>query len=162
TSTGQPFVVENRTGAGGLIALDAVAKAEPDGYTLAVGSNGPLTMSPHLYRDLKFDSIARLDPIIWYVTTPGVVIVRSDLKARDMAELLALSKASPGTLTMGSGGSGSILHLMGEYFQAVSGARWTHVPYKGSSPALADMAAGRIDVMFDVVSTAGPHIKTGK
>jgi tripartite-type tricarboxylate transporter receptor subunit TctC len=162
TSMGQPFVVENRTGAGGLIAMDAVAKADPDGYTLAVGGNGPLTMSPNIYRDLNFDPLARLEPIIWYVTTPGVLIVRADLKATNVDELIAVSKSSPGGLTMGSGGSGSLPHLMGEYFQSTSGIRWTHVPYKGSAPALNDMVAGRIDVMVDVVSTAAPHVKSGK
>lgn len=162
TATGQPFVVENRTGAGGLIAMDAVGKAEPDGYTLAVGGNGPLTMSPNIYRDMKFDTLARLEPIIWYATTPGVLIVRADLKAGNIGELIALSKASAGGLTMGSGGSGSLPHLMGEYFQSISGIRWVHVPYKGSAPALNDMVAGRIDVMVDVVSTAAPHVKSGK
>jgi tripartite-type tricarboxylate transporter receptor subunit TctC len=162
SATGQPFVVENRTGAGGLIAMDAVAKAEPDGYTLAVGGNGPLTMSPNIYRDMKFDTLARLEPIIWYSTTPGVLIVRAGLPATNVAELIALSKATPGSLTMGSGGSGSLPHLMGEYFQSTSGIRWTHVPYKGSAPALTDMMAGRIDVMLDVVSTAAPHVKSGK
>ena len=162
TATGQAFVVENRTGAGGLIAMDAVGKAEPDGYTLAVGGNGPLTMSPNIYRDMAFDPLARLEPIIWYATTPGVLIVRADLKAANVADLVALSKSAPGALTMGSGGSGSLPHLMGEYFQSTSGIRWTHVPYKGSAPALNDMVAGRIDVMVDVVSTAAPHVKAGK
>jgi tripartite-type tricarboxylate transporter receptor subunit TctC len=162
TATGQSFVVENRMGAGGLIAMEAVAKAEPDGYTLAVGGNGPLTMSPNIYRDMNFDTLARLEPIIWYATTPGVLIVRSDLKASNVNELIALSKATPGGLTMGSGGSGSLPHLMGEYFQSASAIRWTHVPYKGSAPALTDMVAGRIDVMLDVVSTAAPYVKSGK
>lgn len=162
TATGQPFVVENRMGAGGLIAMDAVAKADPDGYTLAVGGNGPLTMSPNIYRDMNFDTLARLEPIIWHATTPGVLIVRSGLQAGNVNELIALSTSTPGGLTMGSGGSGSLPHLMGEYFQSISGIRWTHVPYKGSAPALNDMVAGRIDVMVDVVSTAAPHVRSGK
>ena len=162
SATGQAFVVENRTGAGGLIAMDAVAKAEPDGYTLAVGGNGPLTMSPLLYREIKFDTLARLDPVIWYSTTPGLLIVRSELKAASVAELVALSKTAPNGLTMGSGGSGSLPHLMGEYFQSLSGIRWTHVPFKGGAPALMEMAAGRLDVEMDFVSTAAPFVKSGK
>lgn len=91
-----------------------------------------------------------------------VLIVRSGLQAGNVNELIALSTSTPGGLTMGSGGSGSLPHLMGEYFQSISGIRWTHVPYKGSAPALNDMVAGRIDVMVDVVSTAAPHVRSGK
>lgn len=162
TATGQSCIVENRPGAGGLVAMDAVANSAPDGHTLAVGGNGPLTMSPSLYRGMKFDTLARLEPVIWYSTTPGVLIVRADLKAADVRELLALSKAVPAGLTMGSGGSGSLPHLMGEYFQSLAGVQWTHVPFKGGAPALVEMVAGRIDVMMDFVSTAGPHVKSGR
>lgn len=162
TATGQPFVVENRPGAGGLIALDAVAKSAPDGYTLAVGGNGPLSMSPNLYRDMKFDPLARLDPIIWFSAAPGVLVVRADLKANSVNELLALTRATPNGLTMGSGGSGSLPHLMGEYFQATAGVKWLHVPFKGSAPALTEMVGGRIDVMTDVVATAVPFVRSGK
>lgn len=160
--TGQSFIVENRPGAGGLVALELVAKSPADGYTLAVGAAGPLTMSPNLFRDMKFDPLARLDPVIWFASTPGIVVVRSDLKATNIKELIALSKQKAGGLTMGSAGSGSIIHLMGEYFQSTAGVSWTHVPYKGSAPALTDMVAGRIDVMVDVVPTAAPYVKGGK
>ena len=161
-ATGQSFVVENRPGAGGLVAMDAVAKSEADGYTLAVGGNGPLTMSPNLYRDFRFDTLARLDPIIWYSTTPGLLVVRADLKAGDVRDLVALSKGAPDSLTMGTGGSGSLPHLMGEYFQSLAGIRWTHVPFKGGAPALVELVAGRIDVVMDFVSTAAPHVKSGR
>jgi tripartite-type tricarboxylate transporter receptor subunit TctC len=161
-ATGQPFVVENKPGAGGLIALETVAKSPPDGYTLAVGGNGPLSMSPHLYKDIKFDTLARLDPIIWFSTGPGIMLVRNDLKANSVSELVALSKATPGGLTMGSGGSGSLPHLMGENFQAGAGIKWVHVPFKGGAPALTELVAGRIDVLMDVVATAAPFVRSGK
>lgn len=158
---GQSFVVENRPGAGGLIALDAVAKSPADGYTLAVGGAGPLTMSPSLFKERGFDPLAQLDPIIWFATTPGVLVVRHDLKAQSVKELVALSKSPPG-LTMASAGAGSINHLMGEYFQALAGVTWSHIPYKGSAPALSDLAASRVDVMMDIVPTATPFVKSGK
>ena len=161
-ATGQPFIVENRPGAGGLVAMDTVAKSAPDGYTLAVGGNGPLSMSPNVYRSMNFDPMAKLDPIIWYSAAPGVLVVRAELKANSVSELVELSKTTPGGLTMGSGGSGSLPHLMGEYFQSVAGVKWLHVPFKGSAPALTDMVGGRIDVMTDVVATAAPYVRSGK
>lgn len=159
---GQPFVVENRTGVGGLITLEAVANAAPDGYTIAVGSAGPLSVSPSLFASRKFDPIRQLEPVILFANTPGVIVGRPDLPAANVSELVALSKTKADGLTMGSAGSGSILHLMGEYFQSRQGVKWTHVPYKGSNPALVDLAASRIDVMVDVVPTAAPYVKSGK
>jgi len=159
---GQPFIVENRPGAGGLVALEAAAKSAPDGYTLVVGSGGPLTISPSLYRDRGFDPLAQLDPIIWFSNTKIVMVARRDLPASTPAEVIALSKAAPGSLTMASAGSGSILHLVGEYFQGKTGVRWTHVPYKGSAPAAADLVAGRVDLMFDALPTMLPYIKSGQ
>src|SRR5215212_9125974 len=157
---GQSFVVENRPGAGGLVALEAAAKSAPDGYTLVVGSGGPLTISPSLFRDRGFDPLAQLDPIIWFSNTKIVMVARSDLPATTPAEVIALSKAN--NLTMASAGNGSILHLVGEYFQGNTGVKWTHVPYKGSAPAAADLVARRVDVMFDALPTVLPYIKSGQ
>ena len=162
SALGQPFVVENRPGAGGLVALEAAAKSAPDGYTLVVGSGGPLTISPSLYKDRGFDPLAQLDPIIWFSNTKIVMVARSDLPANTPAEVIALSKASAGSLTMASAGSGSILHLVGEYFQGNAGVKWTHVPYKGSAPAAADLVARRVDLMFDALPTVLPYIKSGQ
>src|SRR5690348_8563402 len=161
-SLGQPFVVENRPGAGGLVALEAAARSAPDGYTLVVGSGGPLTISPSLYKEHGFNPLAQLDPIIWFSNTKIVMVARSDLPASTPAEVVALSKASPGSLTMASAGSGSILHLVGEYFQGNTGVKWTHVPYKGSAPAAADLVAHRVDLMFDALPTMLPYIKSGQ
>ncbi|GGX12966.1 hypothetical protein GCM10007242_19120 [Pigmentiphaga litoralis] len=161
-SLGQAFVVENRPGAGGLLAMEEVARAAPDGYTLAVGGAGPLTVSPSLYRDRKFDPIARFDPVIWYASTPGLLVTNPSLKADSVKALVALSGTVSQPLAMGSAGSGSINHLMGEYFQQVAGVRWMHVPYRGSAPALTDLIAGNVQVMMDIVPTAAPLVKSGK
>ncbi|MBI2728372.1 MAG: tripartite tricarboxylate transporter substrate binding protein [Polaromonas sp.] len=158
----QAFVVENRPGAGGLLAYEQVAASAPDGYTLAVGAAGPLSMSPSLYKDRNFDPLTRFDPVIWYASTPGVLVVNPNVKAGKVSELVGLSKASKQQLNMGSAGSGSINHLMGEYFQEKSGIKWLHVPYKGSAPALNELMAGRIDVMMDIVPTASPLVSSGK
>ncbi len=156
----QPFVVENKPGVGGLIALKEGARAEPDGYTLLVGSAGPLTVSPSLFKKQQFDPQASLEPIIWFVNTPGIIVVRKDLKVDSLKDLIELSKKE--NLTMASAGAGSILHLMGEHFQESVGIKWTHVPYKGSSPALVDLTGGRVDVMIDVVPTAAQFVKSGQ
>lgn len=162
TALHQSFIVENRPGVGGLLALDAVAKSAPDGYTLAVGAAGPLTISPSLYKDRGFDPLTQLAPVIWFASTPGVLVVKTGLKATNLKELLALSKSTSAGLNMASAGSGSINHLMGEYFQSQAGVKWVHVPYKGSSPALTDLMGGGVDVTMDLVPTATPYVKAGK
>ena len=159
---GQSFFAENRPGAGGLLALDAVAKSPADGYTLGVGSAGPLTVAPAIHRDRGFDPLAQLDPIVLFANTPGLILARHDLPAADARQLIAMSKASPGKLTMASAGSGSVLHLIGEYFQERTGIKWTHIPYKGSGPALIDLVAGRVDVMIDTPPSAAPHVKSAR
>lgn len=162
TALHQSFIVENRPGVGGLLALDAVAKSAPDGYTLAVGAAGPLTISPSLYKDRGFDPLTQLVPVIWFASTPGVLVVKPGLQATNLKELLALSRSTAGNLNMASAGSGSINHLMGEYFQSQAGVKWVHIPYKGSSPALTDLMGGGVDLMMDLVPTATPYVKAGK
>ncbi|MDO9218509.1 MAG: tripartite tricarboxylate transporter substrate binding protein, partial [Lacisediminimonas sp.] len=157
---GQSFVVDNRPGVGGMLAAQEAARGAPDGYTLLVGSAGPLTVSPSIFKSRGFDPRVSLDPIIWFVNTPGILVVRKDLKANNIKELVALSKTT--TLNMASAGSGSVLHLMGEFFQERVGVKWTHIPYKGSPPALQDMLGGRVDVMLDVVPTTAALVKSGQ
>lgn len=159
--TGQSFVVDNRPGAGGLLGIIEVSKSAPDGYTLGVGSSGTLTVSPTLYPERNFDPLKNIDPVIWYATSAGILVVRKDLPAKSVQDLIGLSKASPGKLNMASAGTGSIIHLMGEYFKNINGVQWTHVPYKGSVPALTDMIAGRVDLMVDSVPAAAPHVRSG-
>lgn len=161
-SLGQSFVVENRPGAGGLIALDLLSKSAPDGYTIATGSAGPLTVSPTIYKERQFDPLAQLDPVVLFANTPGTILVRQDLPVSNVRELIALSKATPEKLNMASAGSGSVLHLIGEYFQEANGIKWVHIPYKGSAPALLDLAAGRADVLIDSPPSSAPFVKSGK
>jgi tripartite-type tricarboxylate transporter receptor subunit TctC len=161
-SLGQAVIVENRPGAGGLLAMEEVARAAPDGYLLAVGAAGPLTVSPALFKERNFDPVKRLDPAIWYASTPGLLVINPALKADSVKSLLALPKKNPTLLAMGSAGSGSINHLMGEYFQQVTGVKWMHVPYKGSAPALTDLVSGNVQVMMDIVPTAAPMVRAGK
>jgi tripartite-type tricarboxylate transporter receptor subunit TctC len=159
---GQPVVVENRGGAGGRIGAALVAKSPPDGYTLLLGASGTLAVQPafhdepgyHPLRDFAFTSPISLTPI--------VLVVHPSVPARSVKELVALARAQPGTLLMGSAGTGSNTHLTGELFQSMAKVRLTHVPYKGSGAALVDLIAGHVHLMFDQVSASGPHIKVGK
>ncbi len=159
---GGNFVVENKPGAGGLMALDMVARSLPDGYSIAVGTPGPLTISPEWYKEeLAFDPEEKLDPVVKFASTPGLILVRNDLKADSIGALIELSKkAQP--LMMASAGAGSVMHLTGEYFQEQNNINWVHVPYKGSNPALIDLIAGRVDVMVDLEPAALPHIISGR
>jgi tripartite-type tricarboxylate transporter receptor subunit TctC len=159
---GGSFVVENRPGVGGLVALDLVAKAPADGYTIAVGTVGPLTISPELFKKQRtFETEQQLDPVIRFASTPGVIVVRKDLNVVNVRDLIEVSKKGKG-LMMASAGTGSIQHLMGEYFQSQHGVKWTHIPYKGSNPALLDLMAGRADVMLDLGPSAAPYIASEK
>jgi len=156
---GQSFIVDNRAGGGGLIGVEAAARAPADGYTLLFSSTGPATISPLLFKNRNFDPLARLEPIALVADNPAVMVVRNGLPARNVDELIALSKRVPGALNMASSGNGSIMHLAGEYFQARNAIKWQHVPFRGSPPALAELIAGRLDVMIDVVPTSAPLVK---
>jgi tripartite-type tricarboxylate transporter receptor subunit TctC len=159
-SLDQSFIVDNRPGVGGMLAMQEVARASPDGYTLAVGSAGPLTVSPTIFKNANFDPRQTLAPVIWFVNNPGILVIRKDLPVNNIADLVALSKSKQ--LNMASAGTGSVLHLMGEYFQDKLGIKWTHIPYKGSGPALLDLAAGRTDVALDLITSSAPMVKSGQ
>ena len=159
---GHPFVVENRPGGGGLVALRAVATSPPDGYVLGIGAPGPLTIAPTLLPNANFDVLTLLEPVQLFASTPGLLIARRDLPAGNVAEPIALSRASSRPLTMASAGTGSVLHLIGEHLQDRMGVRWTHVPYRGSGPAFADLIAGNVDLMVDVVPTSAPLLAGGQ
>jgi tripartite-type tricarboxylate transporter receptor subunit TctC len=159
---GQSFIVDNRGGGGGMIGVEGAARATPDGYTLLFSSTGPVTISPVLFKNRDFDPLARLVPIVEVASNPTVLVVRSGLPAASVDELIALSKKSPGTLNMASAGNGSLQHLSGEYFQARTGVKWQHVPFRGSGPAFGELIAGRVDVMVDVVPGVAQLIRDGK
>ena len=159
---GQPVVPENRPGAGGNIGVDAAAKAAPDGTTLVMSAIATLAINPSLYGSLPYDPLKDLRHVTLLVQVPNVLIVANELPAKSVPELIALAKARPGKLDFGSGSTGSTGHLAGEMFKMMTGTYMVHIPYKGSAPALADMMAGRVHLMFDNLASALPHIKGEK
>jgi tripartite-type tricarboxylate transporter receptor subunit TctC len=159
---GQPVVVENKPGAGGTIGADFVAKSPPDGYTLLMGSNSTFSVAPSLYPKNPYHPLRDFAPVTMIATAPFVLVVNPALPAKDARELVALAKASPGKLTMSSAGTGSSNHLVGELFQEISGARFTHIPYKGSGQALTDLMGGQVNLHFDQITSAASHIQAGK
>jgi tripartite-type tricarboxylate transporter receptor subunit TctC len=160
-SLGQPVVVENRPGAGGVIGSDVVAKAPPDGYTIMIVSIGQ-AVNPSLYPKLPFDPIKDFEPVTLVGVVPNVLVVHPSVKANSVAELVALAKAQPGKLNYASAGNGTSIHLAGELFAAMAGVDITHVPYKGSGPAVTDLLGGQVNLMFDSITSAKPHIQAGK
>jgi tripartite-type tricarboxylate transporter receptor subunit TctC len=160
-SIGQPVVVENRAGAGGMIGTDAVAKAAPDGYTIGLGTSSQLVMNPALLPKLPFDIDRDLTTIGLISRTQMVLAGRRD-GAPDLRTLIARAKASPGKISYGSAGNGSISHIVGETFARSAGIELLHVPYKGNGAAMQDLAGGQIDLVFDGFSTSGPMMKAGQ
>jgi tripartite-type tricarboxylate transporter receptor subunit TctC len=159
---GQPVVPENRPGAGGNIGVDAAAKAPADGHTLVMSAIATLAINPSLYGSLPYDPLKDLRHVTLMVQVPNVLIVANELPAKSVPELVALAKEKPGKLDFGSGSTGSTGHLAGEMFKQLTGTYMVHIPYKGSAPALADMMAGRIHLMFDNLASALPSIQSGK
>ena len=159
---GQAVVAENRPGAGGNIGVDLVAKSAPDGYALVMSAIATLAINPSLYPSLPYDPLKDLRHVALLVQVPNVLIVAKDLPAKNVRELIALARQRPGKLDFGSGSTGSTGHLAGEMFKMMTGTYMVHIPYKGSAPALADMMAGRVHLMFDNLASALPSIRSGK
>ncbi|MFN3658537.1 MAG: Bug family tripartite tricarboxylate transporter substrate binding protein [Pseudolabrys sp.] len=159
---GQPVVVENRAGAGGSVGTAAVARAQPDGYTIGMGTASTLAINPAAYRALPYDVARDLAPIGLVAEVPNIMEINPAVPASDMAAFIALARGQPGKLSYGSSGNGSVSHLMGEQFKLLTGADLVHVPYRGVGPALADAVAGQIQVMFDNLPTSLPLVQAGK
>lgn len=159
---GQQVVVDNRAGAGGGIAAEQVARAPADGHTLFFGTTGTMAINPSLYTKLRYDPIKDFAPVSLMATTMNVLVAHPGVPAKSLPDLLMLAKAKPGDLTYASAGNGSSNHLSGELLKSSSGVQITHVPYKGSAPALVDLLGGRITMMFDTVAQQTQNIATGK
>jgi tripartite-type tricarboxylate transporter receptor subunit TctC len=159
---GQPFVVENRAGAGGNIGADAVAKAAPDGHTLLVSTNGVFAINKALYRSMPFDPDRDLAPVSLLATAPQMLVVNPSLGVTGFKEYLEHARRNPGKLSYGSVGAGSASHLTMELLKSDAGVSLVHVPYKGFPPAVTDLLSGNIHTMFAIVPGVLPHVKAGK
>ena len=159
---GRPVVVDNRPGAASHIAGALVAASIPDGYTLLVSSQGGLGTNLALYTKMPYNPLKDLTPVTLLVFQPQIVLVNPKVEARNIKELIALAKAKPGGLNYGSAGSGGVLHLAAELFSSMTGTKMTHIAYKGGAPALVDLISGQIDLTFQPLPEALPHLKSGR
>lgn len=159
---GQPVVVDNRAGAGGALGTAQIAKANPDGYTIGMGTASTLAINPAVYKSLPFDVATDLVPVGAIAAVPNIMSVNPKVTARNMAEFVPLARIQAGRMSYGSSGNGSVSHLMGEQFKQATGADLVHVPYRGIGPALNDAVSGQIDVLFDNLPTTLPLVQAGK
>ena len=160
--TGQTFVVDNRAGASGTIAADATAKSPPDGYTVLLGQSTSIAIAPHLYQKLGYDTLRDLRAVTLVAEVPNILVVHPSVPANNVKELIALAKSKPGLLNFGSAGNGAPSHLAGEMFKGSAGVNMVHVPYKGAGPAVNDLLAGQIQVMFAPMVAVLPQVKAGR
>lgn len=158
---GQPVVPDNRPGAGGMIGTDFVAKSAPDGYTLLAGSSGPVTVNP-LLQKTNYDPERDLIPVAKVGVSPYVLVTHPTFPAADIHAFLALVKGNPGKYSFASSGTGATAHLISEYFNNLAGIKATHIPYKGSAPALADVMGGQVAYMIETVAATMPLVRSGR
>ncbi len=155
---GQQVLVDNRSGAGGSIGVDVVAKSPPDGYTMVLANSGPITINVTLRRDLPYDPLKDLAPVTQIIGAPMVMVVHPSLPVRSVKDLIALARANPGKLNYASAGVGNLQHLGMEHLQALAKIKMNHVPYKGAAPAFIDTLSGRIDLQFANIVGVLPHV----
>jgi len=161
-SVGQPLVIDNRPGAGGVLGAELAAKAAPDGYTLFLGGVGSHALNPNLIEKLPYDPIKDFAPVILLARAPLILVVHPSVPARTFAEFVAYARNNPGKLNFASNGNGSSAQLAAVMFDSMAGAEMVHVPYKGLAPALTDLLSGQVQLMFSSVVAILPHIKAGK
>ena len=162
TSLGQTLVVDNRAGAGGVVGAEMAARAPADGYTIVLGSAGPLTSNPNIRDKTPYDTLRDFAPITLATVSPFTLVVHPASPPKNVKELIALAKAKPGELNFGSAGNGSVGHFSTEQFMALTGTKLVHVPYKGAGPAVTDLLGGRLNLMFENLPTIIPHVRSGK
>jgi tripartite-type tricarboxylate transporter receptor subunit TctC len=158
---GQPVIVDNRPGAGGVIGAEIAAKSPADGYTIVLGSPGPLTINPNLQR-VPYDTLRDFAPVTLATISPFVLVLHPSTPAGSVKELIALAKSKPGQLNYGSAGTGSVSHFSSEQFKALAGVNIAQIPYKGAGPAIIDLLAGRLHFMFENLPTVITHVRGGK
>ncbi|GGF57111.1 MFS transporter [Azorhizobium oxalatiphilum] len=162
TLMGQPVVIDNRPGAGGVTGMKAVAKSPADGYTFGIGSAGALAISVSLQPDPTYDPRKDLKALSLAANVPELFVVNPNVPAKTLAEFIALAKAKPGSLTVASSGAGSMPHLAAELLQQYAGIKLVHVPYRGAAPAVTDLLGGQVDAMFMDIAVLLPHVQSGK
>ena len=162
TTLGQPVIVDNKPGAGGNIGSEAVAKAKPDGYTIGMGNFAPLAVNPTMFKKMNYDPAKELLPICLIERGPLILTVPANSPFKNVKDVIAAAKASPGKLSGASGGLGGSHHLSLEMFKSLAGVFITHIPYKGGAPATTDLLGGQVDMMFEQLYSASPNLKAGK
>jgi tripartite-type tricarboxylate transporter receptor subunit TctC len=160
-SLGQSIVVENKGGAGSIVGTDLVAKAAPDGYTLLLGQSGPISINPAVYKNLPYDPVKDFVPVTMTNSYPYVLVINSRLPANSLKEFVALGKSKPDTMNYGTTGVGAANHLMSELFNSKAGLKMTHIPYRGTALAVADLVAGQVTMVFGDPVSVLPHIRSG-
>ncbi len=158
----QAVVVDNRSGAGGIIGTDLIAKSAPDGYTIGLAHAGPLAINPSLYKSLPYSPAADFSQITLMGRQENMVVVHPSLPVKSIKELISLAKKKPGQVVLGSGGSGTGSHLAAELFMSMAGAKMLHVPYKGNAPSVVALLSGEVQVMFPTILTVKPHVDVGR
>ena len=159
---GQSVIIENKPGAGGNSGADLVAKSPADGYTLVMGTVGTHAINMSLYAKMPYDAVKDFEPVVLVAGVPNLLVVHPAVNAKTVSELTALAKAQPGKLNVASSGNGTSIHLSAELYKQMAGVDILHVPYKGSSPAVADLLGGQVQMMFDNMPVSLPHVKAGK